>query len=82
MSSSVGKWSTQLYQYRLDAVNRVEKSKEEELKKESELREKDQVNNYEEMISQTASRRGTLCENCGNTLKSTAKFCGSCGNQV
>ena len=41
-----------VYQYRLDAVNRVEKSKEEELKKslESELREKDQVNNYEEML--------------------------------
>ena len=22
------------------------------------------------------------CSNCGNTLKPTAKFCGSCGNQV
>ena len=60
-----------VYQYRIDAMNRIE-----------EKRKKDQVNNYEEMISQTASRRGTLCENCGNTLKSTAKFCGSCGNQV
>ena len=23
-----------------------------------------------------------FCENCGNTLKPTAKFCGKCGNQV
>jgi len=60
-----------VYQYRIDAMNRIE-----------EKRKKDQVNNYEEMISQTASRRGTFCEKCGNTLKSIAKFCGSCGNQV
>ena len=23
-----------------------------------------------------------FCENCGNTLKPEAKFCGKCGNQV
>jgi len=28
------------------------------------------------------SKTGNFCENCGNTLKSTAKFCGSCGTSV
>ena len=41
-----------VYQYRIDALNRLEKSKEEELKKslEAELREKGTVTNYEEML--------------------------------
>ena len=27
-------------------------------------------------------KTSAFCENCGNTLKPTAKFCAKCGNQV
>ena len=33
-------------------------------------------------VCSNKSQSGNFCENCGNTLKSTAKFCGSCGDQV
>ena len=41
-----------IYQYRIDAINRLEKAKEDKLKQEleSELREKGTVTNYEEML--------------------------------
>ena len=36
----------------------------------------------DEIVKVNSERKGTFCENCGNSLKPTAKFCGSCGNQV
>ena len=33
-------------------------------------------------VCSNKSQSGNFCENCGNSLKPTTKFCGSCGNQV
>ena len=40
----------------------------------------DSVDNLEGLVEQLP--RGTFCENCGNSLKPTTKFCGKCGNQI
>ena len=31
---------------------------------------------------ETKESESNFCENCGNSLKPTTKFCGKCGNQV
>ena len=32
--------------------------------------------------AKTRGSESNFCDNCGNTLKPTAKFCGKCGNQL
>ena len=33
----------------------------------------------DEIVKANSERKGTFCENCGNTLNPKAKFCGGCG---
>ena len=47
----------------------------------NEKEEKPSTQKLEDKTSKSENK-SNFCENCGNTLKPTAKFCGSCGTRI